>query len=636
MPKPPPILWAMTSTPDAPAAARPPRWRWLGRLAASFLAAGMALWINEEAFLRQPPTTDENSYLFQAHTFGELRLRRPMPRPPEIYGRRMMIVDEQAGWVSRYPPGHSLWLTPGVWLGDARLASAAAAGLSVWLLTGCAGMLGGAVWPVAWFLLICPFFLFMHGTLLSHTSGMAAVAAMLWGTLRWRLRDRLDGAAIAGLAWSLFFLNRTYTALLLAVPFGLDALIALWRAPNRRQWLGAGLFAGCAALGGLAFLGYNQLITGSAWVPTYVYYHDDMTPGFGGPMGHTWAAAFNNLAANARLLDQWLLLGGGALWLFGLLALLGWRRRWSPLALGGIALVPAGYFFFAHPGVNTCGPFYYFETLPFFALVWILAAQRLLGIPRPALRRAVFAAGLAGLVAASFFSFRFMRNQAGRIVGEFAERARLASVLQSAPPNAFVIVDDLDPDLYTDFVVFNPRGLASDPLLFAGLGGRNALITRGLTNRAGFFLRPPNLDRLEPITAPLAFLERAAWDDLPCRTGRGNGSPELETSGRQAATPEDPPGYLAMGRYLWMPPGRYQACFDLEIVAASPADAAVTLDVAADHGRRVLARQDLAGPSARTNFCLPFELDDYTEVEPRVHFNGGNVVFHGFVVADRE
>ncbi len=625
--------------PPLAAAGRRP-WTFGGRLAASLIAGGLALWIGEHVYLLQPVTTDENSYLFQAHLFSKLQVRHPMPQPADIYRGRMIITDEAAGWVSRYHPGHPLWLTPGVWLGHVRLTIALAAGLSVWLLTGCAGMLGGPVWPTALFLLICPFFLFMHGTLLSHSSGMTAVALMLWGYLRWRLRDRLDGAVIAGLAWSFFCLNRTYTALLVAIPFALDALYALWCSPNRRQWLGASLFAGGAGLGVLFYLGYNRLITGSAFLPPYTYYNDNMLPGFGGPMNHTWRAALENLVANARLLDRWLLLGGGALWLFGLLALLGWNRRWSPLALGGILLIPAGYLFFCHPGVNTCGPFYYFETLPFFALVWMLAIRRLFDLKRPAaapaLRRAAFGVCLAGLAAAAVLSFRFMRHEGVLIAGQQFARARLDRVLHTAPSNSFVILEDFDPDEYTDFLVFNPRGLASDPLLFSGLGPLNPTITRGLTNRAGFFLRPDHLDRLEPITNRLVLAHRIPWGDILCQTGRATGPGDAENSGRQAISPADQPGYLAMGNYFTLPSGGYRAVFDLEIAGPAAAGPAAAVEISADRGRRILARKEIGGPQARANLSLSFDLVGFIEIEPRVFFNGGNVTFRGVVIVDRD
>ncbi len=621
--------------PPAPAPTRGP-WTIGVRLAASLAAAALSFWIGRTVYLRQTVTTDENSYLFQAHTYSEFRMRRAAPVPADIYWYRMNISDEQVGWLTRYPPGHPLWLTLGVWLGDARLAVALAAGLSVWLLTGCAVLLSAPAWPTALLLLISPYFLFMHGTLLSHTSGLVAAALMLWGYLRWRRLDRLDGAAIAGLAWAFFFLNRTYTALLVAVPFGLDALWALWRAPSRRQWLGTALFAAGAALGGVAYLGYNRLITGSALLTPYAYYDPNEGLGFGDCnwATHTPALALEHLLGNLRLLDQWLLLGGGALWLLAFVALLGWTRRWSLLALGGILLIPAGHLLFPHPGVNICGPFYYFEMLPFVALLWILATRRLLGRARPAPRRAAAAVLAAGLAAAAVFSVRFMRREADRIRAYLSEFARVDRVMHSAPRNAFVIVED-HPFAIVDRVVFNPRGLASDPLLFLGRGNHNALITRAVTNRAGFFLRPDDPNRLVPITNRLALAHREAWHTMPYQTGGPSGPGDDPAAGRRAATPADPPGYLAVGRYLLFPPGRFEARFDLETAGAASGPGA-TVDISANRGRRILARADVSGAAGRTNACLAFDLDAFAEIEPRVFFHGGTVIFRGVTIADRD
>ena len=607
------------------------------RLAASIAAACLSLWIGEQVFLRQPLTTDENSYLFQAHTFSSLRLRRPAPQPPEIYAQRMVIIDSKAGWISRYPPGHSLWLTPGVWLGDERLAVALAAGVSVWFLTGCAAMLGGPVWPAALFLLACPFFLFMHGTLLSHTSGMAAVSIMLWGYMRWRIRGRPGWAALAGLAWSLLLLNRTYTALLLALPFAVDSLLCLWRAPDRRQWRGTLLFAGCAALGVLMYCGYNYLVTGSAFLTPYAFYDDGEGLGFG-PRGqefHTWGKGLGYLAGNFLLLDRWLLLGGGALWLFCLLAIAGWNRRWSPLALGAILIVPAGYVFFYCQGVNACGPFYYFETLPFFALVWMLAARRLFCQERPVLRRAAAAAGLALLIAAAAMSLRFMRGEASRISGQLSEQARLARVLRSAPGNALVIVEGIT-NAFLDKLISNPRGAESDPLLFCGSSNYNLIITAGLTNRAVYFLRPDHPDRLLPATNRFGFIHQVPWHRIPHLTGRPTGPADDEAAGRQASAPGDNPGYLALGHYQTAPPGRFLACFDLEMSAPAGEVAAASIDICADRGRQILAQKEICGRQARTNVCLPFDLEGFAEIEPRVLFKGGKVTFRGVRITTRD
>ncbi len=81
----------------------------------SFLSASLI-------FHKTPITTDENSYLFQANIFkaGKLKLDFPTNVPAEILWKRMIILDDKVGWVSRYPPAHSLCLIPGLLLSDAR------------------------------------------------------------------------------------------------------------------------------------------------------------------------------------------------------------------------------------------------------------------------------------------------------------------------------------------------------------------------------------------------------------------------------------------------------------------------------------------------------------------------------------
>ncbi len=47
---------------------------------------------------------------------------------------RMIIQDADVGWLSRYPPLHSLWLVPGVAVANSYLMIALTAGLSLLLI----------------------------------------------------------------------------------------------------------------------------------------------------------------------------------------------------------------------------------------------------------------------------------------------------------------------------------------------------------------------------------------------------------------------------------------------------------------------------------------------------------------------
>ena len=80
----------------------------------------------------------------------------------------------------------------------------------------------------------------------------------------------------------------------------------------------------------------------------------------------------------------------------------------------------------------------------------------------------------------------------------------------------------------------------------------------------------------------------------------------------------------------------FTAGFDLEITAAGATGAVAAVEISADHGRQILARKEIKGPHSRSNFCLPIEVNRFTEIEPRVIFNEGEVIFRGFSIADRE
>lgn len=59
--------------------------------------------------------------MFQARIFLEGALARPLPPLPHLFDHEMIILDERIGWLSRYSPGHPLWLMPGVAVGILRL-----------------------------------------------------------------------------------------------------------------------------------------------------------------------------------------------------------------------------------------------------------------------------------------------------------------------------------------------------------------------------------------------------------------------------------------------------------------------------------------------------------------------------------
>ncbi|MFH1970463.1 MAG: hypothetical protein ABIJ53_09125, partial [Verrucomicrobiota bacterium] len=506
------------------------------RLAAALLAAVFAYILGHWFFFDLPFTTDENSYVFQAHNFIEGHVARRVPPIPQAFLHPMIICDEQVGWLSRYPPAHSLWLAPGVLLGNARLMSALAAGLSVWLITGCALLLNIPALLICLLLLASPYFLFVHGSLLSHTSGILAVSLMLWAYLKWAQSERWGYATVAGLAWSLLLLNRTYTAVLLAVPFGADALLYVLRRRTGLALVGAMAFALCAAVGLGCFLGYNLLTTANPLLTLYEYDAHSNCLGFGprlcsdgGTYLHIISMGWASLVENVLLLNRWLFGFKGSLLVALGLAAIGWLRRWSLLYLAVVVLICFGHMAFWYRGENNIGPYYYFEAFPFLALMTAMGLTRLWRWTeaRKGIWRVAFltAAGAAVIAAATF-----MVQESRRIQSSLRPEHEFIRPLRAAPDNALIAID---PDLPArlDMLAFNPRGLDSQPLIVRPYKDAVQVLLRYLKGRNGYRLDGDGARGLEAIhITPLNIV----FD--PAKSYRLTGGDEVQPDGRVVRT----------------------------------------------------------------------------------------------------
>lgn len=598
----------------------------------ALLAALFAFLATRQIYRFAPVTSDENSYLFQAHAFAEGRLRRPYPELSGALHHYMIIMDQAHGWLSRYPPGHGLWLTPGVWLGEPRIMVWLAAGLATLLLGLAAIQIGVPPWMAALPLLISPYFINLYGTLLSHTSGLVFVCALLAAYLAWRRTACRRFALLAGLAWGLLFLNRTYTAALIALPFGIDAIgvgARQWR--DRRVSVGVLLFAAGAGLGVLAFYGYNWLAIGDARMPTFLYYDPSEGLGFGPrhtgglSVHHTPANGLRYLWRNVQSLDAWLWGLRGALIGVLALALAGWRRHLTLLLLGATLCVWLGYIGFWFWGIREVGgPVYFFETLPFLMLLTGLGLERLdsrLRQWRP--KAAVIVPLLLALTALG--ALRWLAREAPHRREPQDRRRVLLDTIASAPPNAMIFLENITYPRLRE-VVFNPRGMDSDPLLVAGRGTGNIWLWRHAADRRPFLLDGEYPDRLKPLPFDRR-PRRIDWEAAGMH--RHLGGSETDETGRRwrVAAAESREGFLAFGRYLPLSPGTYRAAFDLR-TRAQPAT--VRLDVAADDGRLILASTDLAlPPDTDETYELAFTTPRTLWGEPRVYYLEGGPVAIG-------
>lgn len=606
------------------------------RVFTTLFVAAAAYAISWGVFSQAPITTDENSYVFQAHNFLDGVISRPHPDFSDLLQHKMIIMDENVGWLSRYPPGHSLWLAPGVLIGNPYVAAAIGAGLGVWIILKSSSLLGGGFVIPALLVMCSPFYLFTYGTLLSHTSGLPASALMLLCYILWRRADFAGYALFSGLAWGWLCLNRTYTALWLAIPFAAHSIYRLLRKRDRTELLGACAFAGAAAAGALLLLLYNWLAVGSPGIMTYLYY--DPTEGVGfGPrhasgivIDHSFRRGLSNLLENLKLLDQWLFGFRGSGMVLAALALAGWRKPWTPLLLGCALSVWIGHIFFWFPGTPVTGPTYYFETLPYLmtaaalgvSVLWDRAVR--LGLLR----------NIAGISAACLLAIAagsFMLRTGREIYPLYRDRSQLIKLLRAAPPDSLALVQQ---GPHSDYVAFNPRGLESEPLAVRQPLGSNKAIARRFPNRKLFVLKADSRSELEEIEPDEVFDFVMAATHMSGRTGTN-----LLLSGhkvRAARADTDSADLLAFGRHVCVFPGRFAVHFDIEVSDCRDDKESLDLDVASQGGRRIHVKRLVNGNVGGSGVVVEFDADGYYLVEPRVFYSGnGNVLLRSISISEK-
>lgn len=357
-----------------------PRWNlkpvlFLGLAFAAVAAATMHI-----VFAGNPHLVDEMAQLFHARVLASGRLAAEPPEPAQFFLLTHTFIGE-AGWVSQYPPGHTVLLAAGTLIGLEWLVNPVLGGLGVVLVYLTARRLYGV--------------------------GTATVAAILWVLSAWVL------------FYSATYLNHVGAAIL-----GLAALALLVapRRPGIRHCLGAGfllaavaatrpLDAVAASVPILVWLGYRRRWTAPAWMvlgglPVMVawgffnlkiyghplelgytaLYGPEHNMGFHvDPYGleFTPAVALSNLTVALRRLHVYLyewpipaLLPLAAWSLFGR-----HRKRADLVLLAGLVAYPAGYFFYWHSGYFM-GPRFYFGMVPFLVIgtarawIWLVAWGR--------------------------------------------------------------------------------------------------------------------------------------------------------------------------------------------------------------------------------------------------------------------
>jgi hypothetical protein len=418
---------------------------------------------------RTPVVHDESAYLLQAQIFSRFRFTVPTPPLPQFF--EQLYVNLRPAIFSKYPPGTSLLLAPGVMVGMPGLPVVVLNALSGALVFVLARRHAGIVVALlTWVLWSSSFPVqYFHAMYLSEVPTSLAWLAAWWGVSRWATSGRARDLAITALALAICGITRPLTAVALMLSVGAVLLIVARRRRgtpmlSRRE---IGTLA-TAAIAAVAVIGvWSWRSTGSPFVTPLSLYTKHYVPfdrlGFGVRDGDAPAASLPwdqrvtdgafyeehrkhtpgslpvTAVSRARMIgrDMWYDWRGGlaVVALFGLVG--------APpvlwVGLGALAVQLLLYLFYAHPARWSL---YYIEGLPVLAFVTALGVLRVLelGARRTSSSRARLAVLVTLLVAMAYPTVVTLRQVRAQIVTDHAYYEAFVASLPPEPDSAIVFV----------------------------------------------------------------------------------------------------------------------------------------------------------------------------------------------------
>lgn len=175
---------------------------------------------------------DERAYLVQARLFAGFRWTAPTPPVPIAW--EMPHVFLEPAIFSKYPPGHSLLLVPGVWIGAPALIPIILTGLAgtmlFLLIRQHAGTLAGLVGWLLW--TTSPTMLVWHATYMSQTSTVVLWLVALFALSKWWHSLKWFMLCLSFAALSIMVITRPVPGVVLAVLVG---AVVVMRSARERQ-----------------------------------------------------------------------------------------------------------------------------------------------------------------------------------------------------------------------------------------------------------------------------------------------------------------------------------------------------------------------------------------------------------------
>lgn len=473
-----------------------------------------------------PNSADEYAYLWQAQVYASGHLTAEIPEPRAAF-EFFHLGDLNGHRFSRFPPGWSLLLVPGVWLGFPGLMTALLGSLTLGGIyrLGCAWI---GPREAAWGTLLTglsPFFLLNVGSLHSHAACLFALTALAL-SLTWhretgcretgyretgrretgcreterRETGHRSALFLAGVSLGLAVLIRPFSALLLGVPLLVHHGLELKRRGRLEfKWRGRLELPGWTlmALGGAPFalfLAWNNHVVTGDWLllPTRLY---DPSEGLGfGVHGHS-------LQQGLQTTLLWWVEGLAYCFFLSPLLLIAARGqlKGNPhrrLLWGLMAAPVLGYLFYWNPGGERYGPRFYFEGLLPFTLLVGVGLTRLLNTGRN--RGLLVGAGVFGLIV--------LGKHFVDIHSQIEARQDLYRTVDAAQlEQAVVLLLSGSADMISLDLTRNPPDFRLAPVLYArGQGADDRLMGEAFPDRTLYYYRWSELgSRLWPVPASI-------------------------------------------------------------------------------------------------------------------------------------
>ncbi len=303
----------------------------------ALLAILLAAWVSYGVAEGLAQLEDEFAYQWQAQVIAQGDLK--IPSPPETGDFVFPFIIDHAGErFGKYPLGWPVVLSFGERFGLIRLVNPLLAGLAIWLTYRLGQkLLGDKVGLLAAGLTtISPFFLTYTGSILSHTWGLVLSLSLVvsWLDVTADQRPKNLGwlpTLVAGLSLGVLVLSRPWTALGVAIPFGIHGIILMGRGPNliRKKILMVGGIT--MLIASLHFL-WQYALSGHPLDNPYLLWWPYDKVGFGPGIGlaeggHTLQRAWLHTKHSLQLVWQDLYGWGRFVWVLLFIGLWAVRRR---------------------------------------------------------------------------------------------------------------------------------------------------------------------------------------------------------------------------------------------------------------------------------------------------------------------